>query len=536
MLQRLLNGKQIARLLSPAKVGERYAAAVFSLLVAGLFHWCLAQFGGTSRGVGAAAFVTYLISLLYSAWQGYGPGLLWVAIAATIVPFFVKPGFTLRQVDLYGFGALALLSVLISRLASSRRRAEQVLRLTNAELDQRVHRQTAELEKTNVDLRHRVAELEGLYAKAPVGLCYLDKDLRVVRLNDQFARIAGGVDGPVVGSAFQTAMKTDLAVQLEAVLLRVMATRQPISDFEITTGTAPDVAFWLVHCAPVDLQGGNPLGVQVILQDITEPKRAQVELSETNAALRRTNEALRQANDDLSQFAYISAHDLQEPIRTVVTLSQWLDVTYRDRLDDLARDQFRAIVQSGRRMSQLISDVLAYSQVAGDDRAAPQEADLQRAFDTAAHELQAAISISGARIEAAPLPVVPGNQRQYSQLFENLLSNAIKYARPGVQPEIRITAEPLDGQWLFSFADNGQGFAQEHAERVFGMFKRLHGRDVPGSGIGLAICRRVVERHGGRMWAEGNAGLGATFYFTLPAIADAELIAPMAKMSRAPRE
>lgn len=534
--ERLQVRKFFTRLLNPTGSWGRYAAALTSLLAAGLFHWSLLQLGGSSRGAGAAGFLAYLLSLLYSAWQGYGPGLLWTALAATVVPFFVRTGFTWRQIDLYGFGALALLSVLISRLAGSRRRAEQVLRLTNADLDERVRKQTEQLAEANIDLRHRIAELEALYAKAPVGLCYLDNDLRVVRLNDQFARIAGGGDRPAVGSAFQAALKTDLAVQLEAVLLRAMATRNPVSDFEITTGAAPQPNCWLVQCAPVNAEGGAPLGVQVILQDITELKRAQLGLAETNTALRRTNESLRQANDDLSQFAYISAHDLQEPIRTVVTLSQWLDVTYRDRLDDLARTQFRAIVQSGRRMSQLISDVLAYSQVAGDDATAEQKADLQRAFDTAVHELEAAITITGARIDAAALPVVPGKERQYCQLFENLLSNALKYARTGVAPEIRVRAEDRGEYWLFTFADNGQGFSQEHAERVFGMFKRLHGRDTPGSGIGLAICRRVVERHGGKMWAEAVEGVGATFYFTLPARADAELIAPMAQMSRTPGE
>jgi light-regulated signal transduction histidine kinase (bacteriophytochrome) len=167
-------------------------------------------------------------------------------------------------------------------------------------------------------------------------------------------------------------------------------------------------------------------------------------------------------------------------------------------------------------MNQLISDLLSYSRTTAQTGHTEQEVDLEEAFRAILTVLKEPIEKENARITHGPLPRVFGDASQLGQVFQNLLSNALKYHRGGVMPEIEVKAEPCAGKWLFSVSDNGQGFKMKYAEQIFGIFKRLHGKDVPGSGVGLAICKAVIERHGGNIWANSEEGHGTTFYFTLP--------------------
>jgi light-regulated signal transduction histidine kinase (bacteriophytochrome) len=167
-------------------------------------------------------------------------------------------------------------------------------------------------------------------------------------------------------------------------------------------------------------------------------------------------------------------------------------------------------------MNQMISDLLSYSRTTAETGHADEEVDLEEAFGAILTVLKEPIESANASITHQPLPRIFADASQMGQVFQNLLSNALKYHRDGVTPEIEVKAERDDGNWLFSVRDNGQGFKMKYAQQIFGIFKRLHGKEVPGSGVGLAICKAVIERHGGHIWANSEVGHGTTFYFTVP--------------------
>ncbi|MDX2152206.1 MAG: PAS domain S-box protein [Bryobacteraceae bacterium] len=224
--------------------------------------------------------------------------------------------------------------------------------------------------------------------------------------------------------------------------------------------------------------------------------------------------ALRRSNAELEQFAYVASHDLQEPLRTCTVYAQLLERRCAEVVQGEAKEFLNNVVQSSQRMRQLINDLLEYSRTGTDFATAI--ADPQAAVEAAMENLKERIRETKAVVTFQPMPTVMANQSQLAAVFQNLLSNSIKYARPGVPPEICIRTESCDGICQFSVWDNGSGFEPRYAEKIFGIFKRLHGQSVPGTGIGLAIVKNIVERHGGAAWAEGRPGEGATFYFTLP--------------------
>jgi signal transduction histidine kinase len=227
----------------------------------------------------------------------------------------------------------------------------------------------------------------------------------------------------------------------------------------------------------------------------------------------RTRE-LEEMNSELQQFAYVASHDLQEPLRTITSFSQLLASRYRGHLDADGDEFIGYIVTASRRMTDLINGLLQLVRLRKSSQpiaAVPFE----RLLEDAEISLQAAIRESGARIERGSLPALVVDPVQFSQVLQNLISNAIRY-RSSEPPIIRIQARRERGNWIFSVTDNGCGFDQEFAERIFGLFQRLHGREVEGTGMGLSISRKIVERHGGRIWAESREGEGSTFYFSLP--------------------
>jgi two-component system sensor histidine kinase/response regulator len=247
-----------------------------------------------------------------------------------------------------------------------------------------------------------------------------------------------------------------------------------------------------------------------------ELAKANAELSQKNGELRQLNDALKSSNEDLEHFAYVASHDLQEPLRNITTHLQLLERQVASRLSESEGHLFTVVVNSARRMTTLIQDVLAY---AGLGRETPklQSTPLDDALKAALENLSQGMRSSGAVLHAEPLPVVTGDLVQLSRVFQNLIGNSIKYRKPGVLLRIDITVQKdTSNCWLFGVHDNGIGIEQHQLERIFQPFKRLHGQQIPGTGIGLALCRRIIEAHGGRIWADSRVGEGSNFCFTLP--------------------
>ena len=248
---------------------------------------------------------------------------------------------------------------------------------------------------------------------------------------------------------------------------------------------------------------------QSIIRDISERKQAEAKLSQAVEELTRSNE-------ELEKFAYVASHDLQEPLRMVSSFVQLLEKRYKGKLDQDADDFINFAVDGANRMQILITDLLAYSRVGRRGKEFKQIS-CEAVLDRALSNLQAVVEQSGAVVTRDPLPEVMGDSSQLTQLFQNLIGNAVKFCKDRT-PSIHISAEQKKKEWVFSIRDNGIGIAPEYFDRIFSIFQRLHGRqEYQGTGIGLAICRKVVERHGGRIWVESEPGSGSTFYFTIPA-------------------
>lgn len=263
---------------------------------------------------------------------------------------------------------------------------------------------------------------------------------------------------------------------------------------------------------------GTELPLEIGLNPLPMPDGVYTLASATDVtARRRAEDELRRSNAELEQFAYVASHDLQEPLRMVASFTELLGQRYRGQLDEKADKYIHFAVDGARRMQRLVADLLAYSRVGSQGKPlAPvsSEAVLRRVLAI----LGATIQSAGATVDAGPLPVVLADEGQLQQLFQNLVGNALKFRRD-CPPHVRIAAQPVGDRWEFTVADNGIGIELQYADRIFQMFQRLHDRGAyEGSGIGLSIAKRILERHGGRIWLESELGVGTTFHFTLPAV------------------
>jgi signal transduction histidine kinase len=292
----------------------------------------------------------------------------------------------------------------------------------------------------------------------------------------------------------------------------------PVSEQQATEALSPaavdDLRYVQSLLAPVHDSAGQVVGTQGIFWNITAQRRAERRLEELAQELQRSNAELARSNADLEQFAYAASHDLQEPLRMVASFTKLLKDRYHGRLDTDADEFISFAIDGATRMQALINDLLTYSRV--NTRGwAPKEVDCRRVFDDAVANLKAAIVESGAVVSHGPLPTVRGDHSQLLMLLQNLIGNAIKF-RSDQPPRVYVDGRLSGKGWLFAIEDNGIGIDSQHAERVFVIFKRLHARGkYPGTGIGLALCKRIVERHGGRIWVEPRPQGGSVFYFTL---------------------
>ena len=327
-------------------------------------------------------------------------------------------------------------------------------------------------------------------------------------------KVFGYSSAEAVGKTMQMLIPPQRANE-EADILARIGHGESVEHFETVRvrkdGKGIDVS---VTISPIRDSSGAIVGVSKVARDITERKHAEQRLADKVEELARSNR-------DLEQFAYAASHDLQEPLRMVASYTQLLAERYGGKLDENA-DKFLGYAREGAlRMQVLIRDLLAFSRVvqAG---VTGKNVDCDVALEEALQSLTAAIEESGAVVTHTALPNVWADQTQMAQVFQNLIGNAIKF-RNGAPPKCAVSAEKSGRNWLFSVSDNGIGIAPEDAGNIFVAFQRLHARtEYPGNGIGLAICKKIIEHYGGTIWVESQVGQGSTFKFTLPAAAPEE--------------
>jgi len=357
-------------------------------------------------------------------------------------------------------------------------------------------------------LRKTEALYHSLVETVPMSIFRKDLDGRFTFANQRFADSVGRAPEDIVGLTDFDFYPRELAEKYQRDDRRVIAAGQVFDAIEAHHDPDRAPAYVQVLKAPVRGSRDEIVGTQGIFWDVTARKRAEQELERTAAELARSN-------DELQQFAYVASHDLQEPLRMVSSYCQLLKRRYQGKLDAAADEFIDYAVDGAARMEKLISDLLAYSRISTRGqpfKPTPTEAVLERVLAN----LRLAIQEAGARITHDPLPVVSADDSQLVQLLQNLISNAIKFHSPDT-PRVHIAAEPRGASWSFSVRDNGIGIEPRHLQRIFGVFERLHpSTEYSGTGIGLAICRRIVQRHGGRLWVESEPGRGSVFIFTLP--------------------
>lgn len=339
----------------------------------------------------------------------------------------------------------------------------------------------------------------------------ISKDLNglVTSWNKGAQRIFGYSAEEMIGRPISVLAPPGRAPEMSAILERIKRGER-VDHFEsVRQGKDGRLVNVSLTISPMLDASGKIMGASKIARDITERARAE-------EAVAQHADRLARSNANLQQFTYAASHDLQEPLRTVVTFTQLLANRYQGKLDAEADEFMNYVISAATRMRQLITDLLNYSRTVHYEDVPLKEVPLNDAVDLAAHNLQLAIEESGTVLETGPLPVVNADKVQMIQLFQNLISNAIKY-RGKDSPVIRIGAEQKGPEWVVSVCDNGIGIPAEYKEYIFGVFKRLHGNAQAGTGVGLAICKSIVERHGGRIWVESEPGRGSTFKFSIAA-------------------
>lgn len=435
---------------------------------------------------------------------------------------------------------------------TERKQAAEALREAKENIEARVIERTAELKLANLTLEQEVAERQraeqavlterqlfyDVLETLPAYVVLLTPDYRVSFANRVFRERFGESEKRCYEHLFGRAEPCEICETYS--VLRTMAPHE-------WEWVGPDARTYHVFDFPFT----NTSGAALILEmgiDVTERKRPEekvrhyqehleeevrqrtVEVDNRNAQLaaeiverKRAEDALRQneailmrSNQDLEQFAYVASHDLQEPLRQISGFVQLLRRDYTDLFDEKATEYFTFVTDAALRMQSLIQDLLDYSRV-GKRGEIISQVSLEKAVKAAITNLAARINETGAKITMTPLPSVAGNSTLLAQVFQNLIGNSLKF-RSDQPVAIEIGSRNDGKEWLLWVKDNGIGFEQEYAEKIFLVFQRLHARgEYPGTGIGLAICKRAIEQHGGRIWANSSPGAGTTFYFTLPA-------------------
>ncbi len=350
--------------------------------------------------------------------------------------------------------------------------------------------------------------LESMFSTIDMHIAYLDKDFNFIRVNRAYAESGAHPAEYFFGKNHFSLYPNK---ENEEIFRKVVETGVPYvayaKPFEYPDQLARGTTYWDWSLHPVFEPDGSVGGLVLSLIDVTKREQAALEIA-------AKNDALAKANSELQQFAYIASHDLQEPLRMIASYLQLLERRYKDRLDSDANEFIAFAVDGAIRLQNMINSLLEYSRIESRGGTFTSIAS-REALNHALANLRFTIEESGAIVTSDELPQVNANISQLTQLFQNLIANSIKFCGTG-PPEIHIGVTHNDSQWVFAVKDNGIGIDPTYSERIFNIFQRLHGAEYPGTGIGLALCKRIVERHGGKIWVESELGKGARFCFTLP--------------------
>lgn len=348
---------------------------------------------------------------------------------------------------------------------------------------------------------------------AQEGIWLIDEDDLTIFVNRKMCEMIGYSPEEIIGKpnySFKHESEKANAVEL------IERRKKGISEqYESVYVTKSGKCLWVsVSANPVFDEEGNYKGALGMLTDITQRKLQDELLKKSEADLEMKNRELEQKNTELEQFAYIASHDLQEPLRTVSSFTDRFQKLYSNTVDEIGQKYLYFIQQGTERMKTLITDLLDYSRIGRGKELT--SVDCNDIINTVIADLDTAIQESKVEIKTEKLPVVNGYTTEMKQLFQNLVVNAIKFKKKEVTPKIHISSEPVNGGWEFKVEDNGIGIDEQHNERIFAIFQRLHTRsEYEGSGIGLSHCKKIVELHGGKIWVKSAPGEGSTFHFTI---------------------
>jgi PAS domain S-box-containing protein len=361
-------------------------------------------------------------------------------------------------------------------------------------------------QKRASELQERLAAIVESSDDAIIG-----KDLNgiIQSWNRGAERIFGYQAHEIIGKHISTLAAPEVIDEIPGILKRI-ARGERVDHYQTKRKTKDGRILTLsLTVSPIRDSSGVVMGASKVARDITEHQRQE-------EALRIVNAALTRSNADLQQFAYSASHDLQEPLRMVATYSEMLQRKFGGQLGPSGDEYIGYTIQGALRMEQLLHDLRAYTQASTMEQEPTEDIDASKVLDKTLQNLEGAIKDSGASITRTALPSVRMHEFQLQQMFQNLIANSIRY-RTDAPPRIHVAAKRQGKEWLFSVQDNGIGIDPQYQEQVFGIFKRLHSTaEYPGTGMGLAICQRIVERAGGRIWVESQPGQGSTFFFTIP--------------------
>ncbi len=362
-------------------------------------------------------------------------------------------------------------------------------------------RDVTERRRAEDALREAEERFRAAFETAAIGMALVSPEGTFMQVNSALCEIVGYGEEELLAKTFQDITHPDDLEADLALVRQVLAGEIATYQMEKRYLHAHGRTVWiLLSVSLVRDPGGEPLYFVSQIEDISARKRAQIELE--------------RSNQELGEFAYVASHDLNEPLRVISGFVQLLQRRYTGKLDQQADGFIDATVDGVERMQAIIDALLEYSRV-GRANVGPELVDCDRAVDQARSSLERLLAEHNAELEVDELPTIEGEPALISQLFQNLIANAVKYGDPD-HPRVHVSATRANGDWRFSVEDNGAGIDPEQRERAFEMFKRLHDREISGTGIGLAICKRIVEKHGGRIWVEPREVGGSVFRFTVP--------------------